>query len=371
MITTTEKDPDAADSGAAASEQSQKNSRADQEERERRRREAVAAHPYIALVTHASGIHPSTSRLITLDAVTFNEEGTIGEEFFAVLNPEADPGPRHQHGLTREEVTAGQRFSQVLKTLDRLIDGRTLVVHSAPRNWGFVVAEARRAMNAAARANRSRSRGRGRSRRRQRVGHVPRPEQIVDTLATARRQTVRLQDTRVAAVAARYGVPAPSPVASVERAERPAAAVAREQTLLVRDLFFAARAAGAVAQRSPKELRADRFGLQRSHVRVDAMEAPRPLPNPGRYQPGRSLIRGMEVVVAPEVELDPNTLIEACVREELVYSEKLTRDTSLVVCNETTELTGKAMHAARKEIPLMSDTAFLAAVERVKDQPGS
>ena len=95
------------------------------------------------------------------------------------------------------------------------------------------------------------------------------------------------------------------------------------------------------------------------------------MPNPGRYQPGRSLIRGMEVVVAPEVELDPNTLIEACVREELVYSEKLTRDTSLVVCNETTELTGKAMHAARKEIPLMSDTAFLAAVERVKDQPGS
>lgn len=378
MTTTTEKDSDAAAHDAAPSEQSheqtQKNNRdqrAAQEERERRRREAVAAHPYVALVTHASGIHPTTSRLITVDVVTFNEAGEIGEDFHAVLDPNTDPGPKHQHGHTREEIAAGQRFSQVLKTLDRLIDGRTLVVHRASRTWGFVVSEARRAMNAAARANRSRSRGRGRSRRRQRVGHVPRPERIVDTLATARRQATPLTDTRIAAVAQRYGLPAPSPVASVERAQRPPQEVAREQTLLVRDLFFAVRDAGPVAQRSPKDLRADRFGLQRSHVRVDAVEVPRPRPNPGRYRPGHSLIRGMEVVVAPEVEIDPNTLIEACLREELVYSEKLTRETSLVVCNETTDLAGKAMHAARKDIPLMSDAAFLAAAERVKEQPGA
>lgn len=200
---------------------------------------------------------------------------------------------------------------------------------------------------------------------------MPRPERIVDTLATARRQATPLTDTRIAAAAQRYGLPAPSPVASVERAQRPPQEVAREQTLLVRDLFFAVRDAGPVAQRSPKDLRADRFGLQRSHVRVDAVEVPRPRPNPGRYRPGHSLVRGMEVVVAPEVEIDPNTLIEACLREELVYSEKLTRETSLVVCNETTDLSGKAMHAARKDIPLMSDAAFLAAAERVKEQPGT
>ena len=44
---------------------------------------SVAAHPYVALVTHASGIHPTTSRLITVDLVTFNEAGEIGEDFHA------------------------------------------------------------------------------------------------------------------------------------------------------------------------------------------------------------------------------------------------------------------------------------------------
>ncbi|MDR7330782.1 exonuclease domain-containing protein [Corynebacterium guangdongense] len=344
------------------------------EAREAQRLEAVEAFPYVALVAHSSGIHPSTSRLISLDVLTFNDEGEVGESQHMVINPgpDADPGPVHQHGLTHEEVAEGRRFSQVLKTLDRFIDDRTLVVHNAARTWGFVVSEARRAMNAAARANRSRGRGRGRGRRRQRVGHVPRPVQIVDTLVSARRQGVPLDDTRLAAVAGHFGIEAASPKASVARANHPAADVARESTLLLRELYLAERAAGEMAARSPQDLRADRFGLQRSHVRVDAVEAPRPYPNPGRHEPGKNLIRGMEIVVAPEIEMDPNDVIAAAVREGLVYSEKLTRETSLVVCNRTPgdpTLDGKGMHAHRKGIPLMADTAFMDAVERVKDNP--
>ena len=75
----------------------------------------------------------------------------------------------------------------------------------------------------------------------------------------------------------------------------------------------------------------------------------------------------MEVVVAPEIVMDPNVIIEACLREDLAYSEKLTRQTSVVVCNQTRDIDGKAMHAQRKGIPLLSDVAFMRQVERVKE----
>ncbi|AGF71321.1 DNA polymerase III subunit epsilon [Corynebacterium halotolerans] len=359
---------------APSDDSSDSNSTADSANAKRRReqdaarRAEVEAHPFVAVSVQSTGIHPSTGRLVAVDVVTFDDDGETGEEFHAVLNPGSDPGPRHYHGLSREEIEAGQRFPQVLKTLGRLIDDRTLVVHDGPLTWGFIVSEARRAMNAAARSNRSRGRGRGRGRRRrQRVGHVPRPARIVDTLASTRRQGLPLDDTRLADVARALGLDAPSPVASVERAGRPEAETTRETTLLLIDVFLTERTLGTMSVREPGELRADRFGLQRSHVRVDAVEAPRPHPNPGTWTPGKPLARGMEVVVAPEVQMDPNDLIAACMRAGLAYSEKLTRQTSVVVCNKTTELRGKAMHADRKGIPLVSDDEFMAAVARVKD----
>ena len=331
------------------------------------REEALAAFPFVALTIQTTGIHPSTGRLLTVDALTLNAEGEIGQEFHAVINPGEDPGPRHLHGLSVEEIQAGQSFSMLLKPLDRLIDGRTLIVHDAPYTWGFIVSEARRAMTAAARQNRARNRNRGKGRRRRfKVGHVPTPVAIVDTLATARRQSVWGTDIRLAAVARDTGLPAPGPTASVERAQKPEKETSRETTRLLVDLYRA-QASGPLSSAAPDDLRADRFGLQRSHVRVDAAEAPRQHHNPGAYVPGKELIRGMEIVVAPEITEDPDTIIAALAREELNYSEKLTRETSLVVCNITTNLVGKPMHAHRKDIPLMSDVAFLAALERIEE----
>lgn len=335
--------------------------------RDTAREEALAAFPYVALTIQTTGIHPSTGNLLTVDALTLNDAGEVGQEFHAVINPDGDPGPRHLHGLSVEEIKAGQSFSSLLKPLDRLIDGRTLIVHDTTFTWGFIVAEARRAMTAAARQNRARNRNRNKGRRRRvKVGHVPTPVSIIDTLATARRQGVWGTDIRLAAVARATGLDVDSPTATVERAQRPEKETSREATRLLVSLYRAQRD-GIVSAASPEELRADRFGLQRSHVRVDAAEAPRQHHNPGPYVPGKELIRGMEIVVAPEITEDPDTIIAALTREELNYSEKLTRETSLVVCNITTDLVGKPMHAHRKDIPLMSDTAFLAALERIED----
>lgn len=327
-----------------------------------------AAFPFIALTIQSTGIHPATSRLITLDAVTLSESGEHGEEFHVVFNPDGDCGPRHQHGLTPEEVAEGRPFSGVLKTLDELIDGRTLILHDTSYTWGFVVSEARRAMTAAARQNRARNRGRNRNRRRrQKVGHIPNPAAIIDTLATARRQAVQLTDIRLNAVALAYGLDVEAPQATPQRAGRPEAETSREATLNLIALAAAQRARGNLATMDPEKLRADRFGLQRSMIRNEAINAPRMHHNPGTYQPGKELIRGMEIVVAPDIEMDPDVIIEALVKAELNYVEKLSRESSLVVCNVTTDLVGKPMHAVRKNIPLMSDVAFMEALERIQD----
>ncbi|MER0070220.1 exonuclease domain-containing protein [Corynebacterium sp. KPL2850] len=328
--------------------------------------ETVAKHPYVALTLQTTGIHPSTGRIVTIDAVAFDNAGDIGQRFHAVLKPDIDAGPHHLHGLTVADIEQAPAFSRVLKSLDKLIDGRTLVVHDIPYTWGFIVAEARRAMMTAARQNRARNRGRNKSkRRRQKVGHMPAPVRIIDTLATSYAQGVRSNDVRLRGVAKQNGLDA-DPKATLERARRPEQETSREETELLIQLYQHQQR-GPVRSYAPDEVRADRFGLQRSHVRVDAAEAPVQHHNPGKYEPGKELRRGMEIVVAPEILEDPDTIISALMREELNYSEKLTREASLVVCNVTTDLVGKAMHAQRKGIPLMSDAAFLDALTRIED----
>ena len=148
------------------------------------RAEELARTPFVAVTVKTTGIHPSTAQLVVIDAVVLTASGEPDSDFHAVLSVPDDPGPKHMHGLSREEIADGKSFSSILKALGKTIDGRTMITHNVPLVWGFIHKEARRAMTAAARANRRRG-SRGKPRRRQRVGHVPRPVGIIDMLATA------------------------------------------------------------------------------------------------------------------------------------------------------------------------------------------
>ncbi|GAB3077593.1 DNA polymerase III subunit epsilon [Corynebacterium aquatimens] len=321
-------------------------------------------YPFVAVYLQATGIHPSSGHLLTLDAVAFDAEGNVGEDFHAVFNPVTDPGPLHNHGVPRSDFCQAPRFSRSLKKLDKLIDGRTLILHDAPTSWGFIVAEARRAMNAAARANRKRN-----GRRRQRVGHVPTPKVIVDTLASARLQGVIPVDQRLEAVARDSGLTVEPPTASAERAARAEEETSRSRTHTLIELYRCLAASGELATRSPEELAPDRFGLQRARIRVDAHKASPEVDNPGPYSPVTGLKPGMEVVITDDVQTCHDDLIQAALDAQLTYSEKVTRETSLVVTNasDPAALRGKAMHAQRKEIPLLTDSQFTAAVAAVSD----
>ena len=407
--------------------------------------------PMVAVVLRTTNIHPSTGRMLALDAAFFDADGLPVSNWQRVFNTDADPGPLYLFGLTPDAFRTAPRFSSTLRQIDRVIDGRVLIVHDTATTWGFIAQEARRTVRSASAKNR-------RQRRRRHNGHVPRPVSIIDTQATARRQGLPIAETRLRDIAAAYNLvddtlPATTvldmdsspdayttlPGVGAEASERRRSIdplqLLQADAVLVGELAmeqldragiepinaatFALHEARErrgddrgdetgvgkndsnenrvdrrsaddaptplvwadddawdnVDKRDPHDLRADRVGLQRSAIRIDAALAPVIAPNPGVWSPGQKLKRGMVFTVAPEVDMNPDDLIEAAVRAGLTYSEKLTRETSLVVFNGTghglehdgAPHEGRALHAHRKGIPLVRDTEFMRLAEEATD----
>ena len=136
-------------------------------------------------------------------------------------------------------------------------------------------------------------------------------------LATARRRGADLPDTRIRTVARMLGVECEPATATVERARQPEFDVTRAETLLVADMFF--RDPDHVVVVKPDELQPDRFGLQRSNIRVPRQMPPQnsttracsPAPGPGHAN-----------LVAPEITADPDDIIRAITTHDLSYSER-------------------------------------------------
>lgn len=343
---------------------------------------SVEDAPTVAVAVTTSGIHPTTARLIALAAVYYDADGAEAGHFVQALNPSEDPGPWHMHGFDAGELAQQIGFATAAAEIKAALDGREVILHDAPLAWGFITHEFRRAQRA---ANRGRGRGRsgrGRGRGRSKAIPTPEPAVLIDTLATTRRQEMPAVDPRARAVAQLYPHNAPADAlpelgaaASDQRAAMPAEELLVADARLLGALHAAQqeradRDGGDVVRLDPEDLTADQFGLQRSAIRVDAINAPRPLENPGtpdNDDGSWQLVAGMEFVVSPDVARDPDELIEQGVAAGLVYSEKLNRTSSLVVCNQNFELRGKAMHADRKDIPLLSDEEFLDALEDVAE----
>ncbi|MCQ9175155.1 exonuclease domain-containing protein, partial [Corynebacterium amycolatum] len=152
--------------------------------------------PYAIVSIQATGIHPKTSRLVSLGVSTADSSGNIVDTWHVVINPTEDPGPTHLHGLEPADFEGAPKFGVIQAKLAHALDGRTLVAHNAPLVWGFIVAEAKRARRQANRERSARNK-RGRRRTRTRVARIPAPARIADTLETARRQGKRLDAARL------------------------------------------------------------------------------------------------------------------------------------------------------------------------------
>ncbi len=90
-----------------------------------------------------SGMHPETSRVISLAALAMSPSGVIERAVVSLLNPGVDPGPTDIHGLTRDMLAGHPRFADVAADLAELLQGRILVAHNAAFDYAFLAAEAR------------------------------------------------------------------------------------------------------------------------------------------------------------------------------------------------------------------------------------
>ncbi|WP_155271068.1 DNA polymerase III subunit epsilon [Corynebacterium jeikeium] len=371
--------------------------------------------PFAAVSISTSGIHPKTSRLVALSVVFFGPGAevpddaanpdelptiNIGQEVSALtrhLNPGEDAGPWHLHGYQVNELSQALGFNSSAQLIHQALDGRTLIMHESDFVWGFITHEFKLSQRSANRGRRSRGRGRGGRRQ-----PTPAPVSIIDTLATARRQAIDSTDPRLRAIVASYNraaeaaadpttepatsantpanagrsavlapataLPEVGAAASLSKKDIDPDELLEANARLTAALALAQQRNGELTVLDPENLAADQFGLRRSGLRIDAANSPRPYVNPGAWKSGEPLVEGMEFVVSPDVAIDPDVLIGQGVAAGLAYSEKLNRRSSLVVCNENYELRGKAMHADRKNIPLIRDEDFLALLDNV--QPG-
>lgn len=376
--------------------------------------------PFAAVSISTSGIHPKTSRLVALSVVFFGPGAeapadlptdvpgdvasadelptiNIGQEVGALtrhLNPGEDAGPWHLHGYQVNELSQALGFNSSAQLIHQALDGRTLIMHESDYVWGFITHEFKLSQRSANRGRRSRGRGRGGRRQ-----PTPAPVSIIDTLATARRQAIDSTDPRLRAVVSSYNraadtadsstsanAPANAPanasrsavlapatalpevgaVASLSKKDIDPDELLEANARLTAALALAQQRNGELTVLDPEDLAADQFGLRRSGLRIDAANSPRPYVNPGAWKRGEPLVEGMEFVVSPDVAIDPDVLIGQGVAAGLAYSEKLNRRSSLVVCNENYDLRGKAMHADRKNIPLIRDEDFLGLLDNVQ-----
>ena len=75
----------------------------------------------VAVVLRTTNIHPSTGRMLALDAAFFDADGLPVSNWQRVFNTDADPGPLHLFGLTPDAFRAAPRFSSTLRQVDRVI----------------------------------------------------------------------------------------------------------------------------------------------------------------------------------------------------------------------------------------------------------
>jgi len=100
---------------------------------------------FVIVDVETSGMNPSECRVISLAALEFRSDGTIGRKMYRLFDPEGDPGPTNIHGLTREMLVGQPRYLEIAAEVADLVRGRTMVAHNVAFDYAFLAAEAYRA----------------------------------------------------------------------------------------------------------------------------------------------------------------------------------------------------------------------------------
>ena len=104
----------------------------------------IPARRFAFIDLETTGVSPSVDRITEIGIVLVDGDSTI-QEWSSLVDPGIPIAPEIQAltGITNEMVRNAPRFSQLLPTIARLLEGRIFVAHNARFDYGFIKAEFR------------------------------------------------------------------------------------------------------------------------------------------------------------------------------------------------------------------------------------
>lgn len=281
-----------------------------------------------------SGLSAASHRVLSIAALTLDDDGAVTREFHTLIDPGCNPGPVHIHGLTRELLNGAPRFEHIEEELTELLAGRVMVAHNARFDYDFLAAEF------------------------DRMGATPPIGHRLCTLALARRVSLPIPNYQLPTLAKYYGIR--------QRHAHDALDDAQVLAAVLRSLIIDATELGITIPLftcSPDIRSRSRIRPRTVPKKVCAFEYP------GRLDENGLLIQGMKVAFTGETRLYRAELIARAVAAGLDVTESVSERTSLLVTNMPHPSTGKGDAARKHGTPTRTEAAFLRLLEHVR--PGT
>ncbi|QIX49882.1 TerD family protein [Rhodococcus sp. DMU1] len=283
-------------------------------------------HRWVVVDVETSGLRAYAHRVLSVAALVLREDGSVEREYSTLVDPGCDPGPVHVHRLTRERLAGAPRFEQIAGELAEVLDGGTIVAHNAAFDYGFLDAEFRRAGT-----------------------EIPARQRLC-TLALSRRLELDVPDHKLSTLAAHWQV----------------------QQLLEHDAYDDARVLSEVFVRSALLAESLQLPLpvvdclSRRPAYPDSVpRVPCEWKNPGRLSLDVGLVQGMKVVVTGQTVTPRVPLAGRMADAGLDVMNSVSRQTSVVVCNDPGVQTGKIRKAMAEGIPVVTEQQLEEMLTRV------
>ncbi|MFZ2526866.1 MAG: TerD family protein [Rhodococcus sp. (in: high G+C Gram-positive bacteria)] len=272
-------------------------------------------HRWVVVDVETSGLRPNAHRVLSVAALVLGADGTVEREFSTLVNPGCDPGPVHIHNLTRERLAGAPRFEDITGDLAEILDGGTLVAHNATFDHGFLDAEFRRA------------------------GTSLPVQQRLCTMALSRRLELDVPNFRLATLARHWQV----------------------RQLREHDAYDDARVLSEVFRRSAALADSLQLPLPvvncRGRVAVYPDSVPRAVcdwQNPGRLT-DTGLVQGMKIVVSGTTGAPRLALAARLTAAGFDVMNQVSRQTSVLVCNDPIVQTAKVRKAMALGLPIIDE----------------
>lgn len=276
-----------------------------------------ADHSWVVLDVETSGMRAASHRVLSIAALVLREDGSVEREFSTLLDPGCDPGPVHVHNLTPDRLAGAPRFEDIADEFGELLSGRTMVAHNASFDYGFLDAEF------------------------QRAGFGTPIEKRLCTLALSRRLELDVPNHRLATLAEYWKI------------EQVNAHDAYDDARLLVEVFGRSASLAETLQ-----LPLPVVGCKDRRATVHSREikrVPSSFTNPGRLDLTHGLVQGMKIAISGPTSAPRATLAARLTDAGFEFTNTVSRQTSVLVCDNTASQSSKIRKAESDGIPVISE----------------